>query len=132
MQQFEDDLLAIPSFLKRTHRPENPIQPHEAKRHLVIPYDAIRTAKRREEDREAREILHAERQEEDARRRNNRAAKQRDQNTVLNAIARGHDTFGRIRKHTELEDRQIKSALHYLKRDRQIEPDGRRYKPTGK
>ncbi len=50
---------------------------------------------------------------------------------VLTAIKAGADTFGKIRNATGIDDnRTIRIAIRRLKRDRQIEQVGRRYRRT--
>ena len=51
---------------------------------------------------------------------------------VLQAVEAGADTFGKIRKATELPDPWIQSALRFHVKERAILKDGKRYHATAR
>ena len=100
------DIGNIPAFLRRT---PGDTKPAGRRRNVWCTTPAMKAAA--QQDRERREKIAA-------------------RPVVLQAIANGADTFGKIRRATSLPDPWIQSALRFHVRERAIVKAGKRYQPA--
>lgn len=123
-QPDDENLLDIPPFLRRDTGPKRPVQDRPEKRTWWMP-DLQEHKRKREEKRRRQQ----EREETKQARAERKSTQRESRDAVIAAIRGGHDTFGKMCKHIDMDPADIRRGMRYLlKHGRIVKASPRRYK----